>query len=67
MIDIKEVFTDNSKLERYYLCKTCKFNCGKDNWSNQYNKDYCEVFAYPESKPQETRYNGPCDFYTEKK
>ena len=66
MIDIEEVFTDNSKLERYKLCKTCKFNNGGDNWSNQYDKGYCGVFKYPEAKPNEIMHNGPCDFYVRK-
>lgn len=66
MIDIEEVFTDNSKLEQYKLCKTCKFNNGGDNWSNKFDKDYCAVFMYPESKPNEIMHNGPCDFYKEK-
>lgn len=67
MIDPEEVFTDNTKLERYQLCKTCKFRDGGNNWSNLYNKDYCGIFAYPESKPEEVRHNGSCDFYVEDK
>lgn len=65
MIDPKEQLTDNSKIEKYYLCKSCKFSQGNDNWSNRYDKCYCMVFAYPESKPIEVMQNGPCDFYVE--
>lgn len=67
MIDPEEVFTDNTKLERYRLCKTCRFSHGKDNWSNMPNKDYCMAFPYPEAKPEEVRYNEDCDFYTKEK
>lgn len=67
MLDPKEQLTDNSKVERCRQCKTCKFNNGGNNWSNKYDKSYCGVFMYPESKPNEVIHNGNCDFYTEKK
>ena len=67
MLDPKEKLTDNSKVERYAQCKTCKFKDGGDNWSNRYDKGYCGVFKYPEPKPNEVFHNGECDFYVKRK
>ncbi len=63
MLDTNEQFTDNSRLEKYRYCKTCRWSNGGDNWSNRYDKSSCAIYKYPETKPNDVYHNGACDFY----
>ena len=55
-----EQFGDNTKVDIFHQCKTCKWrNKGHDG----FKKFVCDVYTREDPKPTSILYNGDCDFY----
>ncbi len=58
--------TDNGKLVICEQCKTCVLRDNGDIWSNDYRKASCQMYPYPEHKPEMVvRGEEECDYYEE--
>ena len=65
-----DILTDNTALDKYQQCKTCLFRdrtavkgieCG-------YQKGNCEMFEYPDFKPDDVMRNrANCEYYEKQK
>lgn len=63
---LEESLTDNTRVEICKQCKTCALRDNGDVWSNNYKKSCCQIYPYPEHKPEEVvRGNEECEFYEE--
>lgn len=59
----KEVLTDNTRIDYCRQCKNC-LNWGHSNaFGNAYDKSSCDMYPYPEKKPDAVIYNtGTCSY-----
>ena len=47
-----EGLTDNTKIKYCKQCKDCAFWGNSDAFSNAYDKSCCDMFPYPQFKPE---------------
>ena len=63
----KEEF-NNKGISDDIQCKDCEFKIGDDEYSNDYRKGSCQIYPYPELKPQSVMMNnGKCESYRKEK
>lgn len=59
-----EKFGNGGVAENCKQCKTCLFRDGGTDYSNDYRKGSCAMYAYPDTKPIEViRNTGQCELY----
>ena len=61
----KEILTDNTKIHYCKQCKNCAYWGNGDVYSNAYDKSSCDIYPFPQYKPNEVVYNtGECAYWT---
>lgn len=61
-----EGVTDNTNLTICEQCKSCALRDNGDIWSDDYIKSCCQMYPYPEHKPEMVvRGIEECEFYEE--
>ena len=58
-----EIWTTQQVSENI-VCKTCMFSHGESPWADEPTKGCCEIFEYPDSKPNDVYFDGAnCEYY----